>query len=159
LGRYEEAIAECTAALDTHGMFLKAWLRRARCYAKVDDMAKCADDYQRWNMLVEKARRQPYPGLNVGPACFFDMPADVKTHDWNAVQSEMSELGISISNPSNGSPLRNSIPFGRMSGIARKSATSGKSKQSPLAILSKMKKRVLSSNCLKKNVVKDQVVH
>ena len=101
LGRYEEAIVECSAALDIHSMYMKALLRRARCHAKLGDLTKSQEDYQRWNMLVEKARRQPYPAINIGPACFFDMPSEVKNHDWNAVKSEISEMGISISSQTN----------------------------------------------------------
>jgi tetratricopeptide (TPR) repeat protein len=96
LGQHAEAIAECKAATDIHSMYMAAILRMARCYAKAGDTEKAKEVYSKWNMLVEKARRQPYPPVNAGPACFFDMPSEVKSHEWNAVKDEMKELGLTV---------------------------------------------------------------
>ena len=152
LGQYDEAIAECSAALDIHSMYMKVLLRRARCYAKSGDLDNAERDFQRWNILVEKAKSQPYPGVNIGPSCFFDMPSDVKDHDWNAVKSEMTELGISLSSTKKvrGGSLAGSIPFRKPSNVSRRSSTSPKrsAKFNP--------KKFFTCACLKN--VKSQVV-
>ena len=153
LGQYKEAIAECSAALDIHSMYMKVLLRRARCYAKSGDLDNAERDFQRWNILVEKAKSQPYPGINIGPSCFFDMPSDVKDHDWNAVKSEMTELGISLSSTKKerGGSFTGSIPFRRPSNISRKSSTSSKRSKAKFN-----PKKFFSCGCLKN--VKSQVV-
>mmetsp|Transcript_14046 Transcript_14046/g.30229 ORF Transcript_14046/g.30229 Transcript_14046/m.30229 type:complete len:936 (+) Transcript_14046:118-2925(+) len=99
LGRYRDAIAESTYAIDIHSMYMKAILRRARCFVKVKDISRAQADFNRWIVLVEGARKLPYPPANQGPSCFFDMPSDIKQAELNAVRSEMNELGITPTEP------------------------------------------------------------
>ncbi|KAL7513881.1 hypothetical protein ACHAXN_011195 [Cyclotella atomus] len=154
LGQYDKAIVECSAALDIHSMFMKALLRRARCHAKAGDLAKSQEDFQRWNMLVEKARRQPYPAINIGPSCFFDMPSEVKSHDWNAVKSEMTELGISVSSPKmNG---KKSLAFGGAISLSRLSSSGSRRGIKSSSNKSAGSKKGLFSCC--KKGAKNQVV-
>lgn len=153
LGRYDDAVSECSAAIGIHSMYMKAILRRARCHAKAGDLAQAKEDYQRWSTLVEKARRQPYPAINIGPACYFDMPSEVKSQEWHAVKSEMTELGISITSDrrqSSARMLRSSMK--KMTSSRSKESRSKKTTTKREGLFSRLK-----SGCCKKNV-RSQVV-
>jgi hypothetical protein len=153
LGRYADAVSECSAAIGIHSMYMKAILRRARCHAKAGDLVQAREDYQRWSTLVEKARRQPYPAINIGPACYFDMPSEVKSQEWHAVKSEMTELGISITSDrrqSSARILRSSMK--KMTSSRSKGSQSKKTTIKGDGLFSRLK-----SGCCKKNV-RNQVV-
>ncbi|EED89810.1 predicted protein [Thalassiosira pseudonana CCMP1335] len=79
LGRYRDAVAESTYAIDIHSMYMKAILRRARCFVKVKDISRAQADFNRWIVLVEGAH--------------------IKQAELNAVRSEMNELGITPTEP------------------------------------------------------------
>ena len=102
LGRYQDAVVESSHAIEIHNMYMKAILRRARCFAKIGENNRAQTDFNRWLALVHGSKSMPFPPLNQGPACFFDMPSEVSKQEVNAVKSEMNELGLSppIQNPS-----------------------------------------------------------
>jgi len=48
LGRFAEALKDCTSALKINDRYLKALLRRARCYASLDMKEKALRDFKSW---------------------------------------------------------------------------------------------------------------
>jgi len=47
LGRLNEAVADCSSALDLDENYLKALLRRAKCYMELGDFEEAVRDYER----------------------------------------------------------------------------------------------------------------
>jgi tetratricopeptide (TPR) repeat protein len=87
LGRQEDAIKEATYAIEIHSTYMKAILRRAKCYAK-----KALVDYERFIMLVNEARKSKYPSLTHGSACYFALPSEVSQAQLVEVQRDIHLL-------------------------------------------------------------------
>lgn len=94
MGRYNDAILESSHAILIHSTYTKAILRRARCYAKIGDLERARADYNRLIMLVDGARKFPYPPKYQGSTCFFDMPSDVTSQQLAAIKVEMNSLNV-----------------------------------------------------------------
>ena len=93
MGRNQDAITEATHAIHIHSMYTKAILRRARCFAIIEQRDKAQIDFNRYIMLVEGARECPYPPYNQGSACYFDMPSEVTDNQQlRNVKREMTNL-------------------------------------------------------------------
>ena len=45
--QYQEAVKDCSSAIDLDGEYLKAWHRRARAYEGLDDMDRALRDVQK----------------------------------------------------------------------------------------------------------------
>ena len=73
LKRLHEAIEECTYALKIHSRYMKAILRRARCYARLQQLQEGVAEYKRWLELVEEASKPNY-AASVSSPCLFDGP-------------------------------------------------------------------------------------
>jgi tetratricopeptide (TPR) repeat protein len=89
--KYRDAIADCSAALHIHSQYMKALLRRSRCYVRLNRFDEAQAEYERYINLVELARVK---GCNPDSttACFFDGPYDVSDSDLSAVQDELKEV-------------------------------------------------------------------
>lgn len=101
-----EAAKECAAALRIHPTYMKAMLRRARCYARLGRREESMAEYRGWVRLVEEAVRASSTGA--GPAaaaasassahstsestCNFDRAADITPADLGKVKAEIAEL-------------------------------------------------------------------
>lgn len=89
--RFHAAIEECTAALKIHPRYMKAILRRARCYARLQQMQEGLAEYKRWLELVELAAKPNY-GATLASPCLFDGPNDVKPSEVEQVKKELDDL-------------------------------------------------------------------
>ncbi len=86
LKKYDEAAKECTAALKIHKGYMKAILRRSRCYNRLERYDESIAEYNRWIHYVEEAKRNPqYRGTD---ECSFDRAADVSDADYQKALSE-----------------------------------------------------------------------
>ena len=92
LGRQEDAIKEATYAIEIHSTYMKAILRRAKCYAKIGQREKALVDYERFIMLVNEARKSKYPSLTHGSACYFALPSEVSQAQLVEVQRDIHLL-------------------------------------------------------------------
>lgn len=88
LRRFNFAVQECTSALKIHTRYMKAILRRARCYSRLNRKLEAICEYQRWIDLVEDPNSAE--ASNTSP-CLFDGPRDVKQSEVATVRSEMEE--------------------------------------------------------------------
>ena len=87
--RFHEAIEECTAALRIHSRYMKAMLRRSRCYTRLNRYQEAVSEYERWLDLVEDARNSKTSTF--ATTCFFDGPKDVTNADIAQVKRELDE--------------------------------------------------------------------
>jgi tetratricopeptide (TPR) repeat protein len=92
LKQYGEALNDCTAALRIHPRYMKAMLRRARCYARLVRYAEAISEFKRWLELATEASAGSMPfNARVTP-CLFDGPQDVKEQDIVLVRGELDEV-------------------------------------------------------------------
>lgn len=87
--KFQEASKECSAALKIEHFYMKAMLRRARCYARLERFEECLTEYKRWTGLVEEAKLGPSHQTG---ECLFDKASDVGRQDSERVASEISEI-------------------------------------------------------------------
>ncbi|CAJ1959087.1 unnamed protein product [Cylindrotheca closterium] len=89
LDRYHEAAAECTTALRIHPSYMKAMLRRARCFVKMSRHEESVAEYRRWIDLVNQARRGSL--FQSKSPCIFDGPSDASDDDLATAKRELSD--------------------------------------------------------------------
>ena len=90
--RFHEAVTECTAALRIHPRYMKALLRRARCYARLERLSESMDEYKRWLEMVEQTRKDPQSFSVFFTPCLFDGPHDMTDDDIALVKQELDEV-------------------------------------------------------------------
>jgi tetratricopeptide (TPR) repeat protein len=90
--KYSQALAECTAALRIHPRYMKALLRRARCYSRLDRLEESASEFQRWIEMVYQAKTNPQATSISGSPCLFDGPHEATNEDMVQVKMELSEV-------------------------------------------------------------------
>ena len=91
--KYREAITDCTASLRIHSHYMKAMLRRSRCYVRLSRFEEAQAEYERYISLVESARKSASKSSNFeNPPCVFDGPKDVQDGDLEAVREELKEV-------------------------------------------------------------------
>ena len=91
--KYRDAIADCTAALRIHSHYMKAMLRRSRCYVRLNRFDEAQTEYERYIHLVETARAASATSTAFeNMACVFDLPRDVRDGDLFAVKEELNEV-------------------------------------------------------------------
>ncbi|KAL9189026.1 hypothetical protein ACHAXT_011516 [Thalassiosira profunda] len=97
LKRYREAVKECTAALRIHTHYMKAMLRRGRCFARIRQYPEAVAEYERYLQLVHEARRAP-AGVGAGSnaACTFDRPADITEPEHAKAKQELADVKKSL---------------------------------------------------------------
>ena len=89
LRRFHAAVDECSNALKIHSRYMKAILRRARCYTRLSRTEEAISEYKRWLDLVEEAKKTDY---SPSSPCLFDGPRDVKDAEVSLTQKELEEL-------------------------------------------------------------------
>ena len=89
LRRFHGAVDECSYALKIHSRYMKAILRRARCYTRLNRTQEAIAEYKRWLDLVEDAKKLDYPPSS---PCLFDGPHDVKPAEVTLTQNELEDL-------------------------------------------------------------------
>ena len=87
--RFHEAIDECTAALRIHSRYMKAMLRRSRCYNRLHRYDEASAEFKRWLDLVEEARSSPKVSAMFVSPCVFDGPQEVTDKELAQVQMEL----------------------------------------------------------------------
>jgi curved DNA-binding protein CbpA len=90
--RFHEAVTECTAALRIHSRYMKALLRRARCYSRLDRLEESVAEYKRWLEMVKQARNDPQSVSVFLTPCLFDGAHDVSQDDIKQVKQELDEI-------------------------------------------------------------------
>ena len=88
--RFADALDECAAALRIHPRYMKALLRRARCYGRMNRYEEAISEYQKWQEFAAEAKRNPKASAAASP-CWFDMPREVTAADTNLVIKELDE--------------------------------------------------------------------
>ena len=91
-GKHEEALEDCSHALRIHPRYMKAMLRRARCYSKLVRLQESISEYNRWLELVEEAKRSNLRPSN--PVCVFDGPEVAKDADIDIVRKELEAVYV-----------------------------------------------------------------
>lgn len=89
LRQFHGAVDECTNALKIHSRYMKAILRRARCYTRLQRTQEAISEYQRWLDLVEEARKVDYSPQS---PCLFDGPQDVKPSEVTLTKKELDDV-------------------------------------------------------------------
>ena len=92
LKQHQEAIKECSSALRIHGRYMKALLRRGRCYARLQRFEEAIADLLEWIKLVEHERKSPESGDSFVSPCLFDGPKDVKDDEIGQVKKELEDF-------------------------------------------------------------------
>ena len=94
LGKYHEALGECTRALRIHDRYMKAMSRRARCYRQLGRLAEGIAEYNRYIGLVEEAKRYMGAATTLLSPCLFDGPHEVSSKDLEKVRQELAEIKL-----------------------------------------------------------------
>ena len=88
--KFHEASTECTAALRIYPRYLKAILRRSRCYSRLDRIREAELDLKRWLEIVQQGRTDTYDVFI--SACIFDGPNTVSVEEEKGIKEELNEL-------------------------------------------------------------------
>ena len=96
LKKYREAVKECTAALRIHTHYMKAMLRRGRCFARIRQYQEAVAEYERYIQLVDEAKRSPESAININAACTFDRPGDITDAEYSKAKQELQDVKKSI---------------------------------------------------------------
>ncbi|VEU45337.1 unnamed protein product [Pseudo-nitzschia multistriata] len=90
LKRFRDAMTECTAALKIYPRYLKAILRRARCYSRLDQTRQAENDFKLWLKIVEQSKKNGNTGF-LG-ANIFHGPDTIKTREVEEIQAELNDM-------------------------------------------------------------------
>ena len=90
--KFNEAVPECTSALRIHPRYMKAMLRRSRCYSKLNRYDEAAAEFKRYVDMVNQAKSDPQNCSFLFSPCLFDGPQDVSKEDLAKVKEEMDEV-------------------------------------------------------------------
>lgn len=96
LKKYREAVKECTAALRIHTHYMKAMLRRGRCFARIRQYQEAIAEYERYIQLIQEARRSPQNAVNSNAACTFDRPIDITETEYSKAKQELADVRKSM---------------------------------------------------------------
>jgi tetratricopeptide (TPR) repeat protein len=93
LHRYSDALDECAAALRIHSRYMKALLRRARCYSRLNRCEEAIREYEKWRELAAEGKIYPKTSSGGSP-CWFDLPREVTAVDVDTVLKELDEVHV-----------------------------------------------------------------
>lgn len=91
MNKYHDAVTECTAALRIHPRYMKALLRRARCYGKLDRHEEAIAEFKNWLGMVNQARKDPASFSPLLSPCLFDGPNETRDDEFSQVKQELSQ--------------------------------------------------------------------
>ena len=91
---FREASKECTAALRIQSQYMKAILRRARCYARMEHFEESIAEYQRWAQLVDDAKKNANANNHFN-ACPFDLACDISDVEYKRAMEELIDVRTS----------------------------------------------------------------
>ncbi|EJK72394.1 hypothetical protein THAOC_06080 [Thalassiosira oceanica] len=112
LKKYREAVKDCTAALRIHTHYMKAILRRGRCFARIRQYQEAIADYERYIRLVLEARKSPQSAVRSNAACTFDRPIDVTEGEYSKARQELADVRKSMRQASSPSAVLRRWPSG-----------------------------------------------
>jgi DnaJ-domain-containing protein 1 len=93
LSKYREAISDCSAALHIHSLYMKAMLRRSRCYVRLNRFEEAQAELLRYINLVETAHAAGASSTGYqNTPCIFDAPKDIGADDLETARGELKEL-------------------------------------------------------------------
>lgn len=90
LKEYEEAAKECTAALRIEKCYMKAIIRRARCYTRMKRFDEAITEYDTWLKYMHEYRKNPSVPLR--DECRFDRPSKISDSDYKKALNERSQV-------------------------------------------------------------------
>jgi len=90
LKKYEDAAKECTAALKIEKGYMKAILRRSRCYNRLERFDQSINEYNRWLLAVVEAKKNP--NHRNYDECAFDRAVDISDSDYHKVKAECDNV-------------------------------------------------------------------
>jgi DnaJ-domain-containing protein 1 len=70
---------------------MKALLRRARCYSRLNRYEEAIREYEKWQEFAAEGKRSPKSSSGSSP-CWFDLPRDVTGADADMVRKELDEV-------------------------------------------------------------------
>jgi tetratricopeptide (TPR) repeat protein len=91
LRKFPEALEECSGALRIHSRYMKAMLRRSRCYVRIHRYQEAVSEYKRWLRFVEEAKQVPRTSAVFAFPCLFDGPHDATAADIAQVKRELDD--------------------------------------------------------------------
>lgn len=91
LRRFAEAIEDCSKALRIHTQYMKAMLRRARCFTRLQRHQEAMAEYKRYLELAEEYKSSSFGATSYIPPCLFDGPRDVTESDVAQVRKELDD--------------------------------------------------------------------
>jgi tetratricopeptide (TPR) repeat protein len=91
LRKFPEALEECSGALRIHARYMKAMLRRSRCYVRIHRYQEAISEYKRWLHFVEEAKLAPRASAVFAFPCLFDGPLDATAADIAQVKRELDD--------------------------------------------------------------------
>lgn len=91
LKKFRDAYADCSSALEIQPNYLKAILRRGRCFARLERYQESLTDFSRWMTSVKKAKANPsrYAGI-------FETASDISSEEIERVSKEIEEIKRSM---------------------------------------------------------------
>jgi tetratricopeptide (TPR) repeat protein len=89
--RFPDALEECSAALRIHSRYMKAMLRRSRCYVRMHRYQEAVSEYKRWLAFVDEASKVPRASAVFASPCLFDCPRDATDADTVQVKRELDD--------------------------------------------------------------------
>jgi tetratricopeptide (TPR) repeat protein len=87
---YDKGLEYCSLALRIHSSYMKARLRRARCYARLRRYQEAISDYERYLEVIQEAKKPNHlPSITT---CMFDLPHNVTESDFENAQRELQQV-------------------------------------------------------------------
>ena len=90
LKKFDEAVEECDYALKVHHKYMKAVLRRARCYSRLERLEESIAEYQRYLKDADTARQSPESYFKM--PCVFDGPQKVTDEEYKTAKNELDQV-------------------------------------------------------------------
>lgn len=90
--KYNDAIAECNWAIRIHPRYMKAILRKARCYSHLKRWDESIAEFKHYLNLVDEARKNPDYINPLFASCVFDLPNHVSPEDKKRTKEELDAV-------------------------------------------------------------------
>jgi tetratricopeptide (TPR) repeat protein len=90
LRRYQDAVVECTKALEIHPMFMAVIQRRARCHRLLGNSTFAIRDLHHWIELYRKVQKDSTLVLQC--PCLFDLPTDADQDQLRQILEELDRI-------------------------------------------------------------------
>jgi len=92
INKYEEALKDCEAALRIHPNYMKAILRRSRCYWRLKRYDESVASFEEYFKLAEDAKATDEVVFFLNANCIFDTPRDIDANDIARAKNEFLQV-------------------------------------------------------------------